>query len=754
MADAYAQEILQFLAEKKNMKLKPRQLARQMGIGEAEYGTFREAIKQLRDEGRVVMGASDAMTLPDLGRWVVGYYRANPRGFGFIIPDVPNSHGDLFIPRHASGGALSGDTVRAKVISEGKRDGQRRYRGEIVDVLERARNRFVGELQTAGGAFFIEPEGKKFQKPIVLRDVSTAAGPKLGTKVVVEITNYGEDRPDSMPAGVVVDTLGEPGVLDVEIDAVIAANGLRDAWEDDVLECARQAVANYDPDNLDHERDRLEGRTIITIDPDDARDYDDAIELVRGKDGTWELGVHIADVAHFVQSGTPLDREAKARSTSTYFPRRVVPMLPEILSNGVCSLQEGQPRLVKSAYITYDKDGKVLSTRFAESIITSAKRLTYGQAQDILEGKTDGFEQDVIDLVSDMSTLAKAIEERRRRKGMIHLDLPEIELILDEDGKVVGAEPEDTSYTHTIIEMFMVEANEAVARVLAGANRRFLRRIHPDPSEVENGGVSRFVEAMGYKVPAEMSHRDIQKLLEAVKGKPEAYAVHLAVLKTFQQAEYSPTNVGHFALASECYCHFTSPIRRYPDLTVHRLLSLYVRGKLDAEPITDMAEMISQGRDCSAAERRAATAEDEVRTVLIMQYLQTLGQVEFEGIITGVTNFGLFVQWPEFLIDGLVRLEDLGDDWWQVVPELGMVRGDVTGKSYRIGDTLEVVVANVDVARRQINLVPTATLEGRFRQDGEKKSKPRARYSDKKKANKGRGKKSNTRPRRVKRRRK
>ena len=755
MADALAQEILQYLAEKKNMQLKPRQLAHQMGIADDEFGTFRDAVKQLRDEGRIIVGDSNALTLPGIGRTVVGYYRANPRGFGFIIPDDPNSHGDVFVPRGGEGHALSGDKVLAKVISEGKRNGETRYRGEVTDVLERARNRFVGELQKANnGSYFIEPEGKRFQKPILLRDVSDATGPKLGTKVVVEITNYGEERPDAMPAGVVVDSLGEPGNLDVEIDAVIAANGLRDAWEEDVLDDARAAVANYDPDDLDHERESLEGRTIITIDPDDARDYDDAIELIHNADGTWELGVHIADVSHFVKPDSPLDREAKARSTSVYFPRRVLPMLPEILSNGVCSLQEGQKRLVMSAYIRYDAEGNVMSTRFAESIISSAKRLTYANAQDILEGKTGDIDPVVVKLVEQMNTLAKAIEKRRYAKGMIHLDLPDIELELDEDGKVVGAEPEDTSYTHTIIEMFMVEANEAVARVLAGAKRRFLRRIHPDPDEVEHVGLSRFVEACGHKLPTPMGNSDIQKLLEAVKGKPEAYAVHLAVLKTFQQAEYSPTNVGHFALASKCYCHFTSPIRRYPDLTVHRLLSLYVRGKLDEVPVYDMAEMIAQGRDCSAAERKAASSEDEVRTVLIMQYLQTLGQVEFEGIITGVTNFGLFVQWPEFLIDGLVRLEDLGDDWWQVVPDLGMVRGDVTGKSYRIGDRLEVVVANVDIARRQINLVPTATLDGKRTQDGDKKSKPRARYSDKKKANKGRGKKSTSKPRRVKRRRK
>jgi ribonuclease R len=333
------------------------------------------------------------------------------------------------------------------------------------------------------------------------------------------------------------------------------------------------------------------------------------------------------------------------------------------------------------------------------------------------DGKTGGFDPEVVELVKDMETLARKIEARRRKAGMIHLDLPAVELVLDDDGKVVDAVPEDTSYSHTIIEMFMVEANEAVARTLRSAGRGFLRRIHPDPDELSGKDLSAFVKACGKKLPETMTPKDIQALLAGVKGKPESYAVNLAVLKTFQQAEYSPMEIGHFALASDCYCHFTSPIRRYPDLTVHRLMAEYCRGQLDDKPKEDIPELLEQGRNCTAAERRSEAAESELRQVLILQFLATKQGEVFDGIITGVTNFGIFVQWPKYLVEGLIRMEDLGDDWWQVEAKTGTVRGEATGKTFRLGDALRVQVLGVDVARRQLNLLPVK---------GEKKKKETA----------------------------
>ena len=702
MPHRYADAIMKYLANRDYQPLKPRQLARLMGVSEEQYGSFREGVKQLRDAGRIVMGAKDALMLPDIPNKVIGVFRLNPRGFGFVVPESANAHGDLFVPPGANAGAMTGDRVSAKVVSRGKKDGRPACSGQIVEILQRGKNRFVGTLEHSKGTWFVLPDGTQMTRPIVIRDIG-AAGPKAGSKVVAEIVKYG-DAPGELPTGVIVEQLGPHGRIDVETLAVIRAHGLPDEFGDEALADARKAIDAFDG-RATNGREDITALTIVTIDPPDARDFDDAISLEVNSDGTRTLGVHIADVSYFVAEGTDLDKEARLRSTSVYFPRRVVPMLPEILSNGVCSLQEGQRRYCKSAFITYDRDAAVTGTRFSESVISSARRLTYLDAQGICDGKTGGYSAQVVELMRQMESLARQIESRRRKAGMLHLDLPEVELVFDDANRVVDAVPEDMSYTHTIIEMFMVEANDAVGTLLDRLNRPFLRRIHPAPDVLGGKQLSTFVRACGHRLAANPTPREIQDLLADVRGRPESYAVNLAVLKTFQQAEYSPMRIGHFALASKNYCHFTSPIRRYPDLTVHRLLAEYCRGTLDTRPPEDMSAVVKLGAECTAAEKRAESAEDELREVLILQFLATKVGEPFDGVITGMTNFGLFVQSPRFLVDGLLRLEDLGDDWWEVSAKAGEVRGQYSGKVYRMGDIIAVRIAGVDLARRQLNLV-------------------------------------------------
>jgi ribonuclease R len=750
MPERYEQAILKYLADRQYQPLKPRQLARVMGISEEDYGTFREAVKVLRDTGRVILGAKDSLMLPQIPNTVTGFYRANPRGFGFVVPETPNAHGDLYIPPEGNKGALSGDLVAARVTGKGQRQGRTMYSGEVLEVIRRGNNRFVGTLQHApGGGWFVMPDGTQLTTPIVIRDVG-AAGPTEGSKVVAEITKY--PGKGELPSGVIVETLGEKGQLEVETLAVIRAHGLRDQFPQPALDDARDAIEAFDPRHAPGRED-LSALTIVTIDPPDARDFDDAISLQQmGKH--FVLGVHIADVSHFVVEGRPLDQEARARGTSTYFPRRVVPMLPEVLSNGVCSLQEGEPRFCLSAFITYDAEGNIEHTRFARTIIRSAKRLTYLQAQAAIDRstgilpvssmgvppargtgvppmipsvaavpaarqagvspartpgtpeQTDALPAHVASLLADMATLARRIEARRRRAGMLHLDLPEVQLVLDDNQRVIDAVPQDDAYTHTMIEMFMVEANEAVAALLDRLDRPFLRRVHPAPDQFGEPQLTSFIRACGHKLPPQPSRKDLQDLLETVRGRPESYAVNLAVLKTFQAAEYSPMRVGHFALASENYCHFTSPIRRYPDLTVHRLVKEYCTGELSNRPPEDVPGLVKLGADTSAAERRSQAAEDELKQVLILQFLEHKVGEDFDGVITGVTNFGIFVQSPRFLVDGLIRMQDLGDDWWEMDAPNGQIRGEHTGKKYRIGDMLTVRIASVDIPRRQLNLVP------------------------------------------------
>jgi len=706
MPETYLEAIIKYLADRNYQPLKLRRLARRMGVADSDYAAFRDAVKQLKDAGRVVYGPKSDLSLPPMPPRVSGAYRANPRGFGFLIPDEPNAHGDLFIPEGNAMDAITGDTVLAEVIRGGKRDGKMVYRGRIIEILARGDSRFVGELDRADGPtpfWFVMPQGRTFTDPIVIDDAGPSA--KVGGKVVVEIVRY--PRGADLARGVIIEVLGAAGPIDVETLAVIRQYGLPDEFDDVATADARSALDGFDPDS-DPTREDFCDWVVATIDPTDARDYDDAISIGRRDGGGWTLGVHIADVSHFVVEGSALDDAARERGNSVYFPRKVVPMLPEILSNGVCSLQEGRVRFVKTALIDYDAEGNVERARLTNGKIRSAKRLTYLQAQGILDGKTGGYKKAVVRLVREMDKLARLIEGRRRAAGMIHLDLPEVELVLTDDGRVADVEQADDSYTHTIIEMFMVEANEAAARLLDRLDVPFLRRIHPECDPGAGKHLAEFVRACGHRIGRDLSRSDIQALVKRVAGRPESYAVNLALLKTFEQAEYSPMRIGHYALASDCYCHFTSPIRRYPDLTVHRLIDAHVRGELDVEAV-GAAETSSVASHCSFTERRAAAAEQELRTLLVLMMLSDHVGETLAGVATGVTNFGLFVQSTKYLVEGLVRLEDLGDDWWDPNPAGGEIVAQRTGKRIRLGDALDVRIVSVDLARRELNLTVEPT---------------------------------------------
>ncbi len=734
MPEKYVHAILKFLASRNWRPMTEKQLARLLGVTPDEYGTFRAAVKQLRDSGRIVLGARDALLPPGLPERVVGRFTQNPRGFGFVTPEPPTVHADLFIPPDQTGGAMTGDLVVARVTVTRHRDGRTSYAGKIVKILQRARNRFVGTLQKAGRAWFVIPEGSAFFRPIVVRDISSASPPE-GSKLVVEILNWGESG--ELPTGVIVETLGKGGLLEVETLAVIRSYGFPEKFSRRALQVARSSARGFSEQlaSVRKERGRLDITELptITIDPPDARDFDDAVSMRRTPDGGAVLGVHIADVAQFVPEGSPLDEEACNRGTSVYFPRKVLPMLPEILSNGVCSLQEDQERFAVSVFITYDRNANVTKTEVAETIVRSDRRLTYKQAQQIIDGDLEEKPQ-IVELLRDLCDLAKRIEARRKEAGMLHLDLPEVELLFDSKGRVYDAVPADTSYTHTMIEMFMVEANEAVARLLAATGRPFLRRIHPPPDPLAGRQLAAFAGAAGWRISRQPDRKELQKLLESVKGTPESFAVNLAVLRTFQRAEYSPIDMGHYALASDCYCHFTSPIRRYPDLTIHRLVKAWCRGRFNELPPADLEKLKRLGEAMTEAEQTAEAAEEELREVLVLQFLEGRIGETFGGIVTGVAGFGIFVQSPRFLIEGVVALEDLGDDWWEVNARYGFVRGERTGRTFRIGQVVEVQVAAVDVAHRQLHLRLVSTQKksaSRKKSKKEKKRKKKKRSAGK-----------------------
>jgi len=705
MREVYKNKILKLLKRSDYAPAKVGQLAKILGVGPEDYAEFKEAFDELRQNGQVVLGGGSTVGLPGLSGRITGTFRANPKGFGFVSPLESSAHADLFIPPGESMEAMTGDVVVAKVVEKTQRRGQVRYSGRVVEILERGRNRFVGTLSRKTEGWIVQPDGTGFVEPITVNDV-TAKSAKDKDKVVVEILSYPTEK--YLARGVIVEVLGRAGRYESEISSIIRQYHLPDEFDDGCIYQAHKAATEFDPADI-QDRDDITGKVIVTIDPPDAKDFDDAISLEKDQQGNWVLGVHIADVCSFVGTGTPLDAEARNRGNSVYLPGKVLPMLPEMLSNGVCSLQPDQPRFTKSVYITYDDQGKILDRRYRNSVIRSTQRLTYQQVDRVLKGHTKGIKPEVLGLLKDMEKLSLIIEKRRDKHGMLHLDLPETEIILDESGRVADACPADASYPHTIIEMFMVEANETVATLLDRHNVPFMRRIHPEPDGLAMQNLSELVKSLGLSLPRQPGRADLQHLLGAVKGTDSSLAINIVVLRSLERAVYSPLHIGHYALASKLYCHFTSPIRRYADLLVHRALDCYLRGNLETaspEEVLDSQELAQIGKHITFTEERAEDAEHELKTVLILQMLAGKIGEQLDCVVTGLTNFGVFVQSKKLGIEGLVQLTDLGPDEWRYNPRSCCIIGRHSGRIVCLGQAMKVKIISVNVPARQLTVAP------------------------------------------------
>jgi len=616
-----------------------RNIVKDLRISHDDRAAFDETISSAKENGLIELGRDDCVRLPALPDEIVGSYRSNKRGFGFVKPNQRFREGDVYIGSGAEGDAVSGDTVRV-VISQSGRWSGKGAAGKIVEVLERGRGEYVGTLFKRGNTWLAQPDGRELHDPIIIRDI-TAKDAKDGDKIVFEMLHY--PAKDYYGEGVISRVLGDAGKPDVETQAVMLAYGLFEEFNEDSKDEARNAATHFE-ETGDVDREDLTSQFIFTIDPPDARDFDDAINITYDQDKKeWELGVHIADVASFVSVGSALDKGAIERGNSVYLPRKVIPMLPEVLSNGVCSLQEGVRRWAKSVFIRFDDKGRVLGHRLQNTVICSAKRLTYLEAQALIDGDEKEarkntvaggtYSEELIATLKRADSLAKKLLSRRRRDGMIELQLPEVVLEFDEDGHVIDAHPEDDAFTHRIIEMFMVEANEAVARTFAGMDIPILRRVHPEPKFGDMIELRLFARSVGVGISDEPTRHDLQRLLQATKDSDSSRAVHFAVLRTLSQAIYSPMEVGHFALASHHYAHFTSPIRRYPDLTLHRAIAAYldhtdngtiakggkskrsIIGNIrDDERVLDEGVLLDVGANCSSTERNAEQADGSLRS--------------------------------------------------------------------------------------------------------------------------------------------
>jgi len=726
MPQVFKEQIVKFLKHVDYEPMKLAQLARALGVSPDVYPQFKAAFDQLRRAGHVVIGAGNMVTLPSLPSQITGTFRANPKRFGFVTPLEPNRHGDLFIPPGDSAEAMTGDIVLAKVKRKGKRAGQIRYTGQVIEILERAQNKFVGTLRKYTEGWLVQPDGASFFELIAVDDV-TAKNAREKDKVVVEILSYPTEK--NLARGVIVEVLGKSGRYDTEIEAIIRQYHLPREFDAECLEQARKAAAQFNPEKTT-DREDITDKVIITIDPPDAKDFDDAISLEKNSDDNWVLGVHIADVSNFIPQDSSLDKEAQNRGNSAYLPGKTLPMLPEVLSNGICSLQPGQKRFVKSVYLTYDRNGKIVSRRFANSVMYSTQRLTYEQADKTLKGRAKDVKPDVIELLKDMEKLSRAIEKRRTENGMIHLDLPETELVMDESGQVVDAHPADDSYPHTIIEMFMVEANEAVASLMDRLNVNFVRRIHPEPDALNMRNLAKLVRTFGFHMPRTPDRKSIQNLLASVQSSDCALAVNIAVLRSLEKAQYAPLHIGHYALASTHYCHFTSPIRRYADLLVHRLIDCYLQNRVDsAKQISAALGLTEIGKHISFTEQRAEDAEKELTTVLILLMLSKRVGSELDCVVTGLTGFGVFVQSRKFGIEGLIQSADLGPDQWKFNQVAQCVIGQQSGCAVRLGQSLKVRIISVNIPARQLNVAPTEPLTGTISQrQGKRRGKSRKQH--------------------------
>ncbi|MEM7227836.1 MAG: VacB/RNase II family 3'-5' exoribonuclease [Planctomycetota bacterium] len=747
MPARFTQQIIEHMRHPSYRPSEVRQIAREMRVDHDDRPAFDAAVGQLIESGRAEKNKQDELRLPTYGDEVEGSFKLNPRGFGFIRTDIKYREGDLYVPRGRNDTAITGDRVRAVVRRRrNNRTGRMDVLGEIVEVIERGNTVFTGTLIKQKSNWFVEPDGKNLHDPVIIRDPG-AKNAKAGDKVVIELLQFPEA--DYFAEGVITKVLGDAGKPDVETEAVIVAFGLRTEFPEEASEQARGASQQFDEDlkHIDETREDLRDQFIFTIDPPDAKDYDDAISITyHADDGEWELGVHIADVAHFIPQGSSLDEEAKERGNSVYLPRRVIPMLPEVLSNGVCSLQEGVDRLTKSAFIRFNDQGRVVGQRMAATVIRSAKRLTYLEAQALIDGdqkearrhaKTPpAYTDDLIAALRHADKLARTLLKRRERDGMVTLNLPVVELVFDENGHVVDAGPEDDAFTHRIIEMFMVEANEALARAFEDIGVPILRRIHPEPTFGDIEELRLYARLVEVKLPAEPDRSDLQRLLEISRDTTASRAIHMAVLRTMTKAIYSPSIVGHFALASDHYAHFTSPIRRYPDLTLHRVLTAYLeltdngknrpggrkRGTLTRQlhndaRIIDEGALVQLGGHCSDTEGNAEEAERELRNFLVMQFLEEnhLGD-ELDAVVTGVTNNGVYVSIERFLVEGMVRSTELPgssdrEDRWSLNEDLQRIYAKRSGLSLGMGDAIRVQIVAVDLASRQLDLRVTEMPE-------------------------------------------
>ena len=706
-----------------------RELVRRLDLDKDARRELKPVLGRLIEDGEVVKIRGARIGLPARMNLVVGQLTCNPGGFGFVAPEKRRpGQPDVYVAAVNLKEALHGDRVVVRI----ERVSPKGPEGRIIRVLERGIQRIVGRYE-ADGRFggHVVPFDRR-----VLHELFVPAGEsgdaQAGQMVQAEIT-----RPPTAtrnPIGRVLRVLGRIEDPGVDLAVIMAKYDLPESFPDEVEAEAARVPTTVRPEDSQGRTDFRPWAT-VTVDPETARDHDDAISLDRTPKGHWLLAVHIADVAHYVPEGSPLDQEAYLRGTSVYFPDRVVPMLPHALSSHICSLVEGQDRLTQSVVLELDAHGKVRKAEFHDGVIRSAARMSYQQVQAIVDGDAELRNRfaPLVPLFERMDGLAKLMRKRRYERGSLDFDLPEPKLILDASGEMTGITASARLDSMRMIEEFMLAANEAVAERLSKAGVGALYRIHerPDPERVEE--FSELAASLGYRLPGnleEVGPEDFQLVLRQIEGKPEEKLVSYLLLRTMKLARYHEENLGHFGLATDMYAHFTSPIRRYPDLVVHRALRTLRRGPDPAAEARLSEALPEMGRHLSERERKATDAERELTEWKKVRFMAGKLGESFRGYVTGVQSFGLFVELEEVYVQGLVHVSSMTDDYYLFDEKAHHLKGENTKKAYRLGDKVEVQVVRVDLERRQIDfgLLDVLKRAGRPR-SGSAPSRPPARRS-------------------------
>ncbi len=697
------ENIVNFMEEKVYKPMSKEELALEFGLKGKEIKVFYKVLKDMEKEGVIIKTRNNLYGLVDKMNLVVGTIDGNEKGFGFLVPDDKTKE-DIYIPSEDMNGAFHGDKVVVRLKTRGLSG--RRDEGEVIRIIERANETVVGTFESNKNFGFVIPDNIKIGYDIFIPKAEIN-GAKTNQKVVVKITQWPEKRRN--PEGKIIEILGFVGEKGTDILSIIKQYKLPEEFPRKVLNEAETIEQEVFKEEIEKRTD-LRNLNTFTIDGPDAKDLDDAVSIEILENGNYYLGVHIADVSHYVRERTALDKEAYKRGNSVYLIDRVIPMLPKELSNGICSLNPNEDRLTLSVFMEIDKNGEVVDHKIVEGVINSKARLVYDDVSDFLENgdkKAAGKLEGQLRELKLMEELSNILYKKRERRGSIDFEFPETRIILDEEGTPIEIQKEDRRIADKIIEEFMLVTNETIAEEMYWGDLPFLYRIHEEPDMERIEEFNKFIHNFGYNIKGsqEIHPKELQLLTHEVKGKKEEVLINTLLLRSLKKARYSEENEIHFGLASKYYCHFTAPIRRYPDLQIHRIIKAYINGKLNPMEQERFHIYLPKVADhTSTTERTAEEAEREVEDLKKAEYMSKRIGEEYEGIISSLTHFGMFVQLDN-TIEGLVHFSNMIDDYYHFDEENYYIIGEHTNKIYRLGDNVKIKVMNADLIRRTIDFM-------------------------------------------------